>query len=183
MAELKNCRDKARVSTAICRRELLQEQKNLVAALEKVKFSLVCAAAMKKDRNAVSTKYEELRSRLEERVGLANKEKPRFEAEVVKVTQEQDASLAMAKKLALEIQRFNAFQVFWMRRSSCESACCPSRLPRVSRSQKSANRRQQGLNGRRLMLRTRWRKLVRTCMLETPVWWNWGLERWSWENS
>lgn len=49
-------------------------QENLATNLEKVKVSSARAAAMEKERNAVTTKYEDLLSSLEQRVGFAGKE-------------------------------------------------------------------------------------------------------------
>lgn len=94
MVELKNCSNHASASTATGRKELLQVHNNLEAALEKVKASSACAVAMTKGRDVMSTKYEEQRSSIEERVCYANREMSRLEAEAIKVTEEREKGRA-----------------------------------------------------------------------------------------
>lgn len=87
----------------MCRKKLLQLQMNIATSHERVKAKLGRAVAITKERNSVSTKFEKLRLRVEQRGGFANKELARFVAELVKVTQEQDASVAKIEQLALEV--------------------------------------------------------------------------------
>lgn len=104
MAELESCRDEASAAYAMFRKEPLQVQKNLEAALEKVKVSLAHAAMMAKERGAVTAKYEELHLGVEQCVGFANKGMARLEAEVVKANQERFAILAKGGQLLIEVQ-------------------------------------------------------------------------------
>lgn len=66
--------------------------------------SLASAVVKTKDGDAVTVKYEGLRSGVEQRVTFANKEMARLDAVVSNVTQEQDASVAKADKLSHEVQ-------------------------------------------------------------------------------
>lgn len=86
IVDLKNCRDEASASTDNCQKELHPMHKDLAAAREKVKNSSTRAVLMTKGRDAASTKFEELRSRVEQRVGFANKRLARSVAKVVKET-------------------------------------------------------------------------------------------------
>lgn len=102
IAELKCCRDEGRASTATYRKELLQAQKNLAATPGKVKAILARTVAITKGRDSVTTKFEELTSSMEQRVGFANEEMACLEAEVVRVTQEWDKSIEKEEPMSLE---------------------------------------------------------------------------------
>lgn len=78
--------------------------KNLKTALEKMKFNLVRAVLMTKGQDAGTAKHEELRSSVEQRVGLANNEMAHLETEVVNVTQKWNANVTKAKQLAPGLQ-------------------------------------------------------------------------------
>lgn len=101
MTELKNHSDETSASTASCRQKLLHVLKNLASAPSKVEASLACAVEMAKERDAATTKYEDPRLTIEQRMGLANRESARLETKIFKVTQERDASVAEAEQLAL----------------------------------------------------------------------------------
>lgn len=58
-----------------CLKELLQVQKNLTAALKKLNVTSVHAVAMKMERDAVTTKYEELHLSVGQRMAFATKKK------------------------------------------------------------------------------------------------------------
>lgn len=87
--------------------ELLhQVQKDLATAHEKVKASSASAVAMKKERDAKTTKYEKLRLSLEEGVGFSNMIKARLKTEAVKVTQERDAVRRRQISCSLNLSMF-----------------------------------------------------------------------------
>lgn len=60
--------------------------------------------ATTKERDAVTTKYEELCSSVLDRVGLVNTKIARLEAEIANVTQKRDASVAKEEQLLLKAQ-------------------------------------------------------------------------------
>lgn len=62
---MKSRRDEESASNATCCKELLQVQMNLATALEEVKASSACTIVIRKERDAVATEYEELRSSVE----------------------------------------------------------------------------------------------------------------------
>lgn len=76
----------ASAPTATCRKELLQAQKNLAMALENAKISLARTVVVAKERDAVTVKYVELSSSMENRVGFANNEMVCLKAKIVKTT-------------------------------------------------------------------------------------------------
>lgn len=59
--------------------------------------------AMTKERDAKTTKYEELYLSVKQHVGFANKELAYLNVKVVKVKLEQNTSMAKAKKFPLRV--------------------------------------------------------------------------------
>lgn len=86
MAELKSFRSLASAPTAMCLKKMLQFRKNLTMALEKERLSFACAMTMAMQWDAVTTKFEKLRSSVEQCVNFANKAMARQETEVVTMT-------------------------------------------------------------------------------------------------
>lgn len=136
MTELKDRRDEASASTAICRKELLQEQKNLETALEKLNFRLARSVAMTRDWDVVSTAYEKLRSSAEQPTGFA-RIMTSFKAEVVMVTLEWDAIAAKVVQLTLEALRVLCLAEKAMKLREREWALVTTARAKVSKSGKS----------------------------------------------
>lgn len=69
----------------------------MATSLEKVKICSAHAIVMTKERDAVTTKYCELLSSVEQCVGFANQGMARLEAKVIIVTQKRDTCEAKAE--------------------------------------------------------------------------------------
>lgn len=88
MAELKDHLYEKSASTATCRKELLQEQKNFAAAKKERNVSSVRVVAVAKERDDRTAKYKMLRSSMDQLLNFAIKKMARLKAEIIKMTQE-----------------------------------------------------------------------------------------------
>lgn len=100
---LEDRRDEANASTASCFKELLQDQKNLVAAPNNVIVSLALAVAIAKDCDANAAKCEEIDFIVVQHVGFTNTKMARLNVKGVKVSKERKGNEAKAKQLLLEV--------------------------------------------------------------------------------
>lgn len=71
-------------------------------ALQKLKTIFFRAVGMEKERDALTTKYEEPRSCVKGLASLANKDMAHLDAEVITITHERDASVRKGEQLGLE---------------------------------------------------------------------------------
>lgn len=59
-------------ATATCCEELLEVKKNLAVALERAMVSLACVVAITDERDSVTTRYEDLRLSVKQRLVFDN---------------------------------------------------------------------------------------------------------------
>lgn len=91
------------MSTTTCGKELLQMQKNLDQALECVNVTLARTGVMSRELDAVTTKFVDLRSSVQQRVCFDNKHMVCIETDGVNVTQERDTNAAKTEQILLEV--------------------------------------------------------------------------------
>lgn len=95
--------DEVNAPTASSCKNLLHVQKSLVATLEKEMANPGRFVALINDWDAIANRYEDTSFSVKQRLDFVKKEMARLEAELLKLVQKRDASVANAEKLFLAV--------------------------------------------------------------------------------
>lgn len=73
------------------------------APLGKVKATLARAVAITKELDAMTSKYEDLHSRIKQHMGFVNRDMACLEAVIIALTHKHDVSVTKAEQLFIEV--------------------------------------------------------------------------------